>query len=98
MIRIFPFITAVGMGCAGSAELPTTPSTPASTGPSVLLITLDTTRADHLGPYGYELATTPTYDRLAREGTVFSRAYSSCPLTIPSHSTIFTGRYPPLTA
>lgn len=65
------------------------------TGPSVLVITLDTTRADRLGPYGYALADTPTYDRLADEGTVFERAYSACPLTIPSHATIFTGRSPP---
>ncbi len=61
----------------------------------MLVITLDTTRADRLGPYGHALANTPTYDRLAEAGTVFQRAYSSCPLTIPSHSTIFTGRYPP---
>jgi len=71
------------------------PSPPVATGPSVLLITLDTTRADRLGPYGYALADTPTYDRLAEGGTVFERAYSTCPLTIPSHSTIFTGRAPP---
>ena len=63
--------------------------------PSVLIITLDTTRADRLGPYGHALADTPTYDALADAGTVFERAYSSCPLTIPSHSTMFTGRYPP---
>jgi len=63
--------------------------------PSVLLITLDTTRADRLGSYGYELAETPTTDRLAAEGTRFSRAYATCPLTIPSHSTMMTGRVPP---
>lgn len=63
--------------------------------PSVLIVTLDTTRADHLGPYGYPSADTPTLDRLAEQGMVFERAYSSCPLTIPSHSTIFTGRFPP---
>jgi len=68
---------------------------PAPQPPSVLLITLDTTRADHLGPYGYSQADTPAYDTLAREGTVFLRAYSTCPLTIPSHSTILTGRVPP---
>ena len=56
--------------------------------PSILLITLDTTRADRLGPYGYAPAKTTTYDRLAEEGTTFLWAYSSCPLTIPSHSTI----------
>jgi choline-sulfatase len=68
---------------------------PAPEPPSVLVITLDTTRADRLGPYGYIGAMTPAYDRLASEGTVFNRAYSTCPLTIPSHSTIFTGKVPP---
>ncbi|MCB9764208.1 MAG: sulfatase-like hydrolase/transferase [Alphaproteobacteria bacterium] len=63
--------------------------------PSVLVVTLDTTRADHIGAYGYRPATTPTLDRLAAEGTRFARAYSACPLTIPSHATIFTGVYPP---
>ena len=63
--------------------------------PSVLLITLDTTRADHLSPYGYALADTPIYDRMAEEGVVYTRAYATCPLTIPSHSTIMTGRPPP---
>ncbi|MBT3219541.1 MAG: sulfatase, partial [Proteobacteria bacterium] len=81
------YLLACLIGCGGATKEPPPPS--------VLLITLDTTRADRLGPYGYGLATTPTYDRLAHEGTVFERAYSSCPLTIPSHSTIFTGRYPP---
>lgn len=66
-----------------------------STKPSILLITLDTTRADHLGPYGSMTAQTPTYDRLAEEGTLWTRAYSTAPLTIVSHSTIFTGRSPP---
>lgn len=63
------------------------------TGPSVLIITLDTTRADHLGPYGSHVQT-PIYDRLAKDGTVFERAYSPCPLTIPAHSTIMTGMSP----
>ncbi|MCB9744118.1 MAG: sulfatase-like hydrolase/transferase [Alphaproteobacteria bacterium] len=63
--------------------------------PSVLIVTFDTTRADHIGAYGYDKATTPTLDHLAAQGVLFERAYSSCPLTIPSHSTIFTGRFPP---
>lgn len=63
--------------------------------PSILLITLDTTRADHLSPYGYTRVQTPTYDRLAAEGAVFTRAYSTAPLTIVSHATILTGLTPP---
>lgn len=62
---------------------------------NVLIITLDTTRADHLGAYGFTLARTPNIDRLAREGTRFADAVSAAPITLPSHSTIFTGLLPP---
>jgi len=62
---------------------------------SILLITLDTTRADRLGPYGYEAARTPALDAFAAEGTLFERAYSVGPVTLPSHSTMFTGLLPP---
>ncbi|MEM9554318.1 MAG: sulfatase-like hydrolase/transferase [Acidobacteriota bacterium] len=63
---------------------------------NVLVVTLDTTRADRLGPYGHPDAGTPTYDALAAEGFVFERASSAAPVTLPSHSTIFTGTYPPV--
>jgi arylsulfatase A-like enzyme/Tfp pilus assembly protein PilF len=63
---------------------------------NLLVVTLDTTRADRLGPYGYASAETPTLDRLAREGVVFEHAVTSAPLTLPSHSTMFTGRVPPV--
>ena len=62
---------------------------------NVLLITLDTTRADRLGCYGYDRAETPALDRLARNGTLFTRTYSHVPLTLPSHATILTGLLPP---
>lgn len=61
----------------------------------MLLITLDTTRADRLGSYGYMLAETPALDLLAAQGVRYSRAYASQPMTIPSHATIMTGRLPP---
>jgi arylsulfatase A-like enzyme/tetratricopeptide (TPR) repeat protein len=61
---------------------------------NVLLITLDTTRADHLGCYGYGPAKTPNLDALAREGIRFARVYCPAPLTLPSHSSIMTGLYP----
>jgi arylsulfatase A-like enzyme len=63
--------------------------------PNVLLITLNTTRADRLGCYGYALALTPTLDALAAEGVLFERAYTPAPLTLPSHASIMTGLYPP---
>ena len=62
---------------------------------SVVLITLDTTRADRLPAYGYMGASMPHLDRLAREGIVFDRAISVAPLTLPAHSSLFTGLYPP---
>ena len=57
----------------------------------MLLITLDTTRADRIGAMGDESAQTPTLDALAERGTVFERAYASTPRTLPSHTTILTG-------
>lgn len=63
--------------------------------PAILFVTIDTTRADRLGPYGYEAAQTPALDRLAATGTTWMRAYASVPMTIPSHATMLTGLYPP---
>lgn len=67
----------------------------ASESPNVLLVTLDTTRADRLGAYGYEGASTPVFDALANGGTLFENAYSPAPLTLPAHATVLTGLEPP---
>jgi len=61
----------------------------------VVIITLDTTRADRIGCYGYALAETPAIDGLAQRGLRFERAYTPVPLTIPAHSSLFTGLLPP---
>jgi choline-sulfatase len=61
---------------------------------NILLITVDTLRADRVGAYGYKLAQTPTLDRLAAEGVRFGDATAHAPLTFPSHVAILTGRYP----
>jgi arylsulfatase A-like enzyme/tetratricopeptide (TPR) repeat protein len=66
----------------------------AASSQNVLLITLDTTRADHLGCYGYAEARTPYLDALAREGVRFDRAYAPVPLTLPSHVSLLSGLYP----
>ncbi len=63
-------------------------------GLNLLFITLDTTRADHIGAYGYQNGQTPTLDSLARQGVMFENCYTSVPLTLSSHCSIFTGRYP----
>jgi arylsulfatase A-like enzyme/Tfp pilus assembly protein PilF len=62
--------------------------------PNVLLVTLDTTRADHLGCYGWTQARTPNLDALAGGGVLFAQAQAAAPLTLPAHSSIMTGTYP----
>jgi len=59
-----------------------------------VLLTLDTTRADRIGAYGYAGARTPTLDGLAAAGGRFTRAYATVPLTTPAHASILTGLYP----
>jgi choline-sulfatase len=61
---------------------------------NILLVTLDTTRADRLGAYGYALARTAHFDRLAAEGVRFQRAVAQAPITLPSHASLFTARFP----
>jgi len=60
----------------------------------VLIVTLDTTRADRLPSYGFTGVATPALDRLSREGTVFEQAVSVAPLTLPAHCSLFTGLFP----
>jgi len=62
--------------------------------PNILLITIDTVRADHVGAYGSTKGATPTIDRLAREGVRFADATTQAPLTGPAHTAILTGEYP----
>ncbi len=63
-------------------------------GAPVVLISIDTLRSDHLPAYGYAKVATPAIDGLARDGVLFERAYSHCPLTLPSHLTVLTGQLP----
>lgn len=60
---------------------------------NLLVITLDTVRADHIGAYGYQKALTPNLDRLAHEGVMFQNCFTPVPLTLPAHCSIFTGKY-----
>jgi choline-sulfatase len=62
---------------------------------NIILITLDTTRADRLSPYGLMNVQMPALDRLAREGVVFDQAMTVAPLTLPAHASLFTGLFPP---
>src|SRR5438093_1706910 len=67
---------------------------PPGAGLNVLLVTLDTTRADRLGCYGYAGARTARLDRLAAEGVRFENAFADAPITLPSHASLLTGLYP----
>ena len=62
---------------------------------SVILVSIDTLRADHLALYGYRKGRTPHLDRLGREGIVVDDVYSHVPLTLPAHASLFTGLLPP---
>lgn len=79
---------AVLGGCGGEVSAPKVDR------PNLLLITLDTLRADHLGCYGGSAAKTPVLDGLAKEGILFMNTVAPVPLTLPSHSSLFTGHYP----
>src|SRR5579863_2269092 len=79
------YLTAIMLACSvGDAQ----PSTP------VILISVDTLRADRLGCYGAARKITPNIDSIARNGTVFSQVSSLVPLTLPSHAALFTSSYP----
>ncbi|MCO4743508.1 MAG: sulfatase-like hydrolase/transferase [Proteobacteria bacterium] len=81
--------------CGGApSEAPPAPAE-AEIRPNVVFVTLDTVRVDRIGAYGYDKAATPTLDALAAKGQRFDRAFSPFPLTIPSHSSMMTGLYPP---
>src|SRR5512136_2121296 len=83
------------LGALASAEVSPFQAarTPASKTP-VILITIDTLRADRLTCYGYAKGKTANIDSLAAEGVLFENVYAQTPITLPSHATILTGTYP----
>ncbi len=89
------YFTSSRTQMAGQVELGALPSGVQREAINIVVITLDTMRADHIGAYGSTLVKTPAIDRLAGEGTRFAQAMSSAPLTLPAHSSMFTGRFPP---
>jgi len=76
------------------ALLPLSACAPELPRPHVILVSIDTLRADHLSCYGYGRETSPFLDRLASEGVLFERAFSSAPWTLPAHLTMLTGLFP----
>jgi arylsulfatase A-like enzyme/tetratricopeptide (TPR) repeat protein len=82
-------------GCRRPSPAAQGPSVPAGT--PVVLISIDTLRADHLPAYGYRGVDTPAIDGLRRDGILYTRAYSHTPLTLPSHTSLLTGLLPAVT-
>ncbi len=82
---------SVAASCAACSSGRTLAQPGAAAGMNVLLVTVDTLRADRLGCYGYAGATTPTIDALSRTGLLFEQATTVSPITLPSHASIFTG-------
>jgi arylsulfatase A-like enzyme len=70
------------------------PGAAAPVRPNILLIVIDTLRADHVSAYGYERQTTPNIDKLAKSGVLFSSAYAQSNWTLPSFASFLTGKYP----
>jgi arylsulfatase A-like enzyme/Flp pilus assembly protein TadD len=87
----FPLIASLLLPMSSARTEASTEPNPA---PNVVVITIDTLRADHLGCYGYKLIRTPKIDALAADGVRFERAYTPVPVTLPAHTVIFTGTYP----
>jgi choline-sulfatase len=79
----------VPVACRGGGGLAAPAGTP------VILISIDTLRADHLPAYGYRGVATPHIDALARRSVLFENAYTPCPLTLPAHASLLSGRLPP---
>ena len=89
-----PFALAMSLqplAMAGCSQAP--PAKPLAR--NLLIVTIDTLRADHVGAYGYARSQASFVDEVARSGVAFERAYAAAPITLPSHATLMTGRYPP---
>jgi arylsulfatase A-like enzyme/tetratricopeptide (TPR) repeat protein len=94
LARVITLTVWLTVYLATSALAAPLPVPPVSAHPNIILITLDTTRADRMGFLGSQLGLTPNLDALARDAAVFTRAYAQAPLTPTSHATILTGTYP----
>lgn len=88
-------VAMAASGCSGQQS--PAPSAGSTRAPArhLILVTIDTLRADRLGAYGYPRARTPRIDALAARGVRFDHAFATAPITLPSHASLLTGRYPP---
>src|SRR5215831_7156448 len=85
------FLCLLGLVMLSSCRSGTAPT---PTRMNLLLVSIDTLRADRLGCYGYSQIETPNLDKVARQGVLFENAVASTPLTAPSHASMMTGDYP----
>ena len=96
-IVVIAIVTSLAVRAAAGVPLPgrkTSQTGRSAAAPNVVLIVLDTVRADNLSLYGYARQTSPRLDRFARDAVVFERAFSASPWTLPSHAALFTGHRP----
>jgi len=94
-VRAFIGVVTLTLAAACSRDAAAPPADNSRVARNVLLITIDTLRADRVGAYGYSAARTPALDALARSGVRFDAAYAAAPITLTSHASLMTGRYPP---
>jgi choline-sulfatase len=92
--RLGAALLLISLALACSGPLPAPPAQAPSMARNVVLITIDTLRADRVGAYGYAAARTPAIDGLAARGTRFDRTYATAPITLTSHASLLSGRYP----
>ena len=85
---------ALASGVFACRRQPATASSPGTALSGVLVVTIDTLRADRVGAYGSKAGATPALDAFAREGIVFENAFTPEPLTLPAHASLFSGLYP----
>ncbi len=93
-LGLYGLVMAALLAVAAGSCKRKTPPPPPSDSTSVLLVMIDTLRADHVGAYGYDRPTTATLDELARTGVVFDQAFANCSWTRPSIASLLTGVYP----
>src|SRR4029077_8960094 len=91
-VRRIGWLTLCCLGLACGSRFPT-PGRPAATR-NVVLVTIDTLRADRVGAYGSTAGATPNLDRLAARGVVFENAFPTAPLTLPAHASLLSGLWP----
>lgn len=94
MTRATACVAAALAVSASCARDPGPPADASGVAQHVVIITIDTLRADRVGAYGYARASTPALDGIARAGVRFDRAFAAAPITQTSHATLLTGRYP----